>query len=66
MNKFKEIRKTLGMKQATVARSLKVAQSTVSMWERGLTFPTGKMLIRVADIYGCTTDELLGRETKDV
>ena len=38
---------------------LGINQSTVHLWEVGKTKPRGALLIKVAELYGCTTDELL-------
>lgn len=36
--------------------------ATVSSWERGRTLPGAYSLCMLADIFGCTVDELLGRK----
>lgn len=55
-------RKRIGMTQAELAEMLGIDQSTVSLWETGATQPRVKLLPRLAEIYGCTVDELLDRK----
>ena len=51
-----------GMTQEELAKRLNVTQVSVSRIERGHDIPTALRLAELADIFGCTTDELLGRE----
>lgn len=39
-----------------------VNQTAVSQWERGVTSPSPATLLRLCDLYGVTTDYLLGRD----
>ncbi len=59
MKKIKELREKLRMTQGQLARKLKIAQSTVAMWETGKTVPKTKMLHAIAEILECSVDELL-------
>ncbi len=56
---LKEYRQKNGIKQAELAEKLGVANSTVSMWETGDRKPDIIVLKKLAEIFGCTTDELL-------
>ena len=56
---FKSAREKSGMTQCDLAAVLGVDQSTVSLWEVGKTQPRAKLLPRLADVLGCTVDELL-------
>ena len=47
--------------QKMVSIKLGVGQSNVSAWEKGIKNPTLLTLINLADLYGTTTDYLLGR-----
>jgi transcriptional regulator with XRE-family HTH domain len=40
---------------------LNIAQNTLSYWEGGKTEPNGDALIKLSEIFGVTTDYLLGR-----
>ena len=50
-----------GLSQAEVARRIGVDQSAVSYWESGTNIPRASMLVKLADLYCCTIDELFGR-----
>lgn len=55
----KSAREKRGMTQQEIAVALDVDQSTVSLWECGKTNPRAKLLPKLAQILGCTVDELL-------
>lgn len=55
-------RKAAGYTQQRLAEKLGVSRSAVAMWETGGTRPRSDRLLRLAEILGCTADELLGRE----
>lgn len=59
---IKAQREAADMTQEELARKLGVRPPAVSKWERGLAFPRWEKLIEMANIFGCTTDVLLGRE----
>lgn len=62
MNAIKEHRVSAGIRQNELAEKLKVRQSTVSMWETGSARPRiGKLLI-LANLFGCSIEELLDKE----
>ena len=56
---FLSARSKAGLSQAAAAEKLGVAPAAVSQWETGRTSPRTTMLVKVANLYGCTTDELL-------
>lgn len=56
-----ELRLSHGYSQKYIAIELGVAQSIVSRWEQGLIEPSKKNLARLADLYGVSTDYLMGR-----
>lgn len=63
---IKEKRTALGMSQATLAKRIGVATSLVWHWENGYTRPNVFNAWNLADLFGCTIDELCGRgETKN-
>ena len=62
--KILELRKQKGIKQEDLAAELGVTAAAVSKWENGYTLPDILMLGALADFFGVTTDELLGRNTK--
>ena len=56
---FVNQRKQAKMSQMEVARALGVDQSSVCLWETGKTMPRANLLLRLAELYHCTVDELL-------
>ena len=61
-----ENRKRLGLTQDALAEQLGVTAQAVSKWENDQSCPDITMLPRLAEIFGTTTDALLGRETQTV
>lgn len=61
---IKQHREEAGMRQEDLAKRLGISRQAVVRWEKGLAYPTAAKLIKMADIFGCTTDELLGRSVK--
>lgn len=59
-------RKRLGMTQDKLAEALGVTAQAVSKWENDQSCPDITTLPRLAEIFGVTTDELLGLEKKEV
>ena len=59
--KILELRKQKGIKQEDLAAELGVTAAAVSKWENGYTLPDILMLCALADYFGVSTDELLGR-----
>ena len=56
-------RKRLGLTQDQLAEQLGVTAQAVSKWENDQSCPDIATLPRLAEIFGITTDELLGRES---
>jgi len=56
------LREVSGIKQVDAAAKLNIAQSTISMWERGSNLPQAELLPKIAALYNCTVDELLANE----
>ena len=61
MSRIKDLRKEKGYTQAHLAKMLGVARSTVSMWESSPQEPDNETLGKIADVFGVSTDYLLGR-----
>lgn len=68
MNKFKDIlkakRTALGLSQFELSVELGTSQSKIYAWEKGVYYPKLTSLIKMADYFKCSLDELLGREVK--
>ena len=63
MNRFREQRLLAGFKsQGDLAKHLFVNQTAVSQWERGVTIPSPPILLKLSQIYGVSTDYLLGND----
>lgn len=62
---FTAARENAGMNQREAAQRLGVNQSTVCFWETGRNFPRASMLVKMADLYCCSMDQLLGREPRN-
>lgn len=60
MNFIKKKRKDCRLSQKDVAAACEVVQSTVAMWETGKSVPRAGVLIKLARLFDCTVDELLG------
>ena len=61
MNRLKELRIKKGVLQSDVAAYIGVNNSTYAYYERGTHNPTPETLCKLADFFGVTIDELLGR-----
>ena len=61
MNRIQEYRKQKKWTQEDLARRLGVERSAVAKWESGKSQPQAARLIALAEIFGCTVDEILGR-----
>ena len=63
MNRFREQRLLAGFKtQGDLANHLFVNQTAVSQWERGVTIPSPPILLKLSQLYGVSTDYLLGND----
>lgn len=62
MRRFKEARIRKRLKLMDVAQTLGVSQPTLSSWESERKSPSLDMLLKLAELYGVTTDYLLGRD----
>ncbi len=61
---IKGLRLSLSMSQVLFAGRLGVTKQCVSNWENGNVLPSIEMLVKIADLFGVTTDYLLGRSTR--
>ena len=59
--RFKDARVQSGISQKDAAEQLQVSAATVNNWESGRRLPTIDALEKMADLYGVSTDYLLGR-----
>ena len=60
--KLRELRILNKLTQGEIAEKIDVALTTYANWEQGTRKPNNKILVKLANIFGCTTDYLLGNE----
>ena len=59
------VRKASGMTQAQAAKAANVSLSTLRKWEQGVNEPDVSVIMKFADLYGVTTDTILGSNYAD-
>ena len=57
-------RENNGFSQSEIAKETGFSQAAISMWERGELAPSIYACIKLANIYGITLDELVGRDVE--
>lgn len=66
MNRFPEnlarLRREAGYTQESLAEAMGVSRQAVSKWESGLAMPEAATLVDLADLLGCTLDQLMRQE----
>ncbi len=62
--KLKELRQKLNLSQSEVAKKLGMPQTTFYYYEAGRNDPSIETLIKIADFFNVSIDELVGRETE--
>ena len=60
MNRIAELRKAAGLSQTELAKTLCIAQNTLSQYETGNRSPTKKILERLANLFDVSENYLLG------
>lgn len=61
---LREKRTALGLKQEEVAEKIQVSRQTLSNWENEKTYPDIVSILKLSELYGVTTDELLKGDAK--
>ncbi len=62
MQKLNDLREEKGITVEILAKAIGINVRTIFRWEAGESEITSNNLLALADYFGCTTDELLGRE----
>ena len=62
MLKLRELRENRQLSMAQLAIIIGVSDAAISNWENGVNEPKASYLIKLADYFGVTADDLLGRE----
>ena len=59
---FKAFRKSFNLSQEQLAKATGISQQAISFWEQNKRTPNMDDCIKLADFYGITLDELVGRD----
>lgn len=63
--RLREIREARGISQRQAAIGLNLSPVVYNRYENGIREPSNVILLAMADYFGVTVDELLGRETEE-
>ena len=55
------LRKERGLSREAVAMALEISSMTYQRYEKDLRDPTAPLMVKLADFYGVTLDQLVGR-----
>lgn len=66
MIRVAELRKACGMSQTVLARKLEISTAAVAAWETGRNTPRTELLPKLAEVFGCSIDELFTKSKKEV
>ncbi|MFA7376089.1 MAG: helix-turn-helix transcriptional regulator [Acholeplasmataceae bacterium] len=58
--KLKEYRESLKISQRELANLLEITQAHYWKWEKGLSLPNAKQIVRLCEIFKCTPNDLFG------
>lgn len=59
--RIKSLRLDGNLTQAELAKRLKIARSNISKYEKSQMTPSNELIVKMAEIFGVSTDYLLGR-----
>lgn len=62
MKNLKLLREAAGLTRTELAYKLGMSAQSVLNWEKGRGLPRASMLCKIADFFGVTIDQLVGRE----
>ena len=65
-DRLRDMRTNCGLSQRAVAKRLDISPSIISGYETGERTPSAEVLLALAYLYRCSTDYLLGKDTKKV
>jgi transcriptional regulator with XRE-family HTH domain len=60
-NSLKKVREAIGLNQNSVAELLDISPRVYNRWERGAAIPRLDTIVKLADIFNVSLDELTGR-----
>lgn len=64
--KIRELREEKGLTQKELAALIGNVQRNISNWENGSHEPDCESIVKLADVFGVSLDELFGRDTAAV
>lgn len=59
--RINELRKENNLTQKQLAEKVGCNQSMIARWEKGDCEPTAGAILKLAEVFGCSTDYLLGK-----
>lgn len=62
---LKQQRESLQLSQVELAKKVGTSHQNINRWERGEVLPNIDFCVKLADFYGISLDELVGRDFKD-
>lgn len=62
LERLKGLRLNGNFSQRSLAEKAGASQKSIDNWEKGVADPSAEFVIKLADIFGCSADYLLGRE----
>ena len=62
---IKSLRLSMGKTQDEIAKSAGFEQSLYAKWEADKSLPGAENLVKLANVFNCSVDYLLGRERED-
>lgn len=63
-DELKRLRKKCGLNQYELGEAVDMSQATIASWENGTRKPDYNMIVRLSEVLGVSTDELLGLRSK--
>lgn len=58
-------RQAAGMTQEQLAAQVPCSRTIIAQYELGLKTPSVSIVAKLADVFGCTVDELIGRRNDE-
>ena len=64
-NRISEFRRMYGLSQTELAKELHIAQNTLSQYETGARNPTSRTLLKMAEMFDVSVNDILGVQIPD-
>lgn len=62
---IKSLRENVGFTQVKLAEMLNISRTTVTMWETTDAYPRSELLPQIAELLGCSIDDLYDKPQTD-